>query len=556
MNFGAMLTGLYDDLTYQAVPAAVITARLKRWINEAHQHALRLSGLVGLRQGTLPFLSRMGQAAYGFPQVFERIDAIVEQTNDRRLVYRSRDWYRALDPGERSEGTPSVWVDEGLSPVQRQPVSTGVWAVSDNAADITTIARLVGVRANGDVQVEAAATLTGLTPVQLGTITDYVTILKWELSTPAAGTVLLLGDPGSQPVTEPDAGFPAQPLLDTFDRADENPLSFGGNWASATATFPNPLRVTGMQAGPSLATASNASFWVARLAADFQAYVTVAVLPGVASSSNTDIMLSALVYRTDVENDRSGFHCVLFREPTGTLRLILYHAIPGLFTVLTDTVLDDFEAGDAFGFQRKETMFSLYVRHAGVWRQVEQVAHGAFYQPLYLTITIDDYDTTVPGEARIDDVGAGPLEGQPVPPPDSTLSPSIDTSRHLARMPIGRTTVQYQAIRLWPTPSADLAYTVDGQFLIPTLVNESDVPMLPESYHDMLVCYARFRQYKFNGDETRAAMEHTEWMRWLGSLQAYVEYPQDYRPVMAVLHEDGLRWNNVGAWYPADGWGR
>ena len=58
----------------------------------------------GLRQGTIPFLSRQGQATYGLPQVFERIDAIVEDQNDRRLAYRSRDWYRSLDLANAPKG--------------------------------------------------------------------------------------------------------------------------------------------------------------------------------------------------------------------------------------------------------------------------------------------------------------------------------------------------------------------------------------------------------------------------------------------------------------------
>lgn len=325
MNFGQMKAAIFDDLNYQANPSPIVINRVERWVNEAHNHVLRLPGMTGLRQGTVRFTSEADRAYYGLPQVFERIDAIVQESNNIRLLERTRDWYRSVDPGERSNGNPYVYVPEGLQQAFRQPDETGVWIASDDSGDTTQVVRLVGIRADGDQVAEATATLNGLTRVQIGTLTDYVWIQKWDVSSTCAGIVML------------------------YDAA---------------------------------------------------------------SSGN-----------------------------------------------------------------------------------------------------------------------------------------------ELARLPVGRTAVQYEGIRLWPTPSAALDYVADGQFLIPTLTHDEDVPMLPESYHDMLPCYVRFREYKKSGDAQRAAMEQSEWQNWIGRLQAFVEYTPDYRPVAGTINDDNFRWNNLGSWFAPDGWG-
>ena len=327
MNLGQMLAATYDDLNYSPQPSPDVQVRIARWINEAHQHVLRLPSLTGLRNATFGLTSEDSRGFYGLPQMFERMDAIVQQSNNARLVMRTKDWFRSVDPGENSNGNPYVWVPEGLHPVFRLPDATGIWAASTSAADTTQVVRLLGASSHGDEQAEASATLTGTSRVAIGSVTDYSDVREWSVSSTCAGVVSL------------------------YDAA---------------------------------------------------------------SSGN-----------------------------------------------------------------------------------------------------------------------------------------------ELARIPVGKTSVQYDCIRLWPTPSAALDYTIDGQALIYELVNSDDVPMLPVSYHDMLPCYARFRQYKKSGDSERAAMEQAEWQNWIGRLQSFVEFPSDYRPVAGSINQDTFRWSNLpGGWYPADGWGR
>lgn len=332
MTLGQILTAIYSDLGYGTPPSLpssdVICTRLIGWINDGHRNVLRMPGMINLRQGTLQFASVTGQPRYGLPAAFERIDRIVDATNQRLLQNRTRDWYRVMDPGELSQGNAWIWIDEGYMPVFAQPATTGkpLYAVSTSASDIAQVVSAIGIRANGDEQVQSQATVTGTTPVQIGTISDYVRVLRLDMSAVAVGTV---------------------------------------------------------------------------------------------------------------------------------------------------TIVDAASSGNV-----------------------------------------------------------------------------------LARIPIGATSVNYKCIRLWPTPVGTVTYNVDGQFLIPDLVNANDTPMLPDSYGNVLAAYARWKEYKKRDNEARATDELAEFDAQVGQLQSYVSFPPDYFPIAGWLREEAWRWNNIGGNFPPDGWGR
>lgn len=327
MTFLQIVTAVYDDLNYQAAPAADVVARLKRYVNEGYTHLLRQPRLTDLRNGTIAVASVAAQPIYGLPQAFDRITAIVDTTNSLRLTAQTQDWYRTADPGEQASGTPYAWVPQGWVPVFFQPASTGVWVASSSASDITPLtARLNGIRANGDPVGVVTTTLTGTTRVAMGTLTDYVAVhTPFSLSAAAVGTV-------------------------------------------------------------------------------------------------------------------------------------------------------------------------------------------SFYN-------------------------------------------AASAGSEIARIPIGAVTAQYMGIRLWPTPGAALTYKVDGQLAIEDMVSDTDTPILPPPYHEMLGVYARLRFAKKMGDWGRFQAEQGEWERWSNQLLSFVEYPADYHPVRGGRSLDALRWNNLGGAYPPDGYG-
>lgn len=320
MTFLELKQGVYDLCGFGQSPSTAVVRRVGAWINEAQRRILRDPGMSDLRQGSLPFSSVAGQTLYAIPQVFERIDSIVQQTNDRKLRFMSRAMYRSIDPAERSSGMPDYYVPEGLRAVFMQPATTGIWAASSAVGDTTQKVNLQGVRASGDINQPIQTTLTGTTRVAIGSVTDYLEVLSWNLDTVATGTVSL-------------------------------------------------------------------------------------------------------------------------------------------------------------------------------------------------------YDAAAAGNV-------------------------------LARIPIGFKAVQYEVIRLWPTPAQALPYVVDGQWLIQDLVQDTDVPMLPPSYHDILGDYARMREYERTGDK-RLSIAATQYGDGKNKLRVYVQFPPDYRPVAGSI-DATVRRNNLGSWYPAD----
>ena len=325
MNLGEILTFVYADLGYSSTPPSAISAKFTRWINQGHRMILREPGMVDLRFTTLPFTSAAGVGVYGLPQAFESINAIVQESSQRRLRYMSRDRFRTFDPGETSSGIPDFWIPGGLQPVLRQPAATGsgVWVVSDNAADTTQTVYFEGIRLNGDIQAIGSVSLNGTTRAAIqSTITDFVQIMMWNLSAVAAGNVSL------------------------YDAASNGNL--------------------------------------------------------------------------------------------------------------------------------------------------------------------------------------------------------------LARIPIGAKAVQYQSVRLWPTPADAYAFVIDGRAEITDLTNATDVPLIPPSYHDLLGAYCRMKEYETKQD-SRYQIAQTEWDEGFAELRASIQYPPDYRPIAGTRQGVGILWPNLaGGYYPAD----
>jgi hypothetical protein len=59
----------------------------------------------------------------------------------------------------------------------------------------------------------------------------------------------------------PASGQPP-PILDNFNRADENPLSGGGNWAQTDlGAWPTPMRLLNNSATRAIGNTTSASYW-------------------------------------------------------------------------------------------------------------------------------------------------------------------------------------------------------------------------------------------------------------------------------------------------------
>jgi hypothetical protein len=120
----------------------------------------------------------------------------------------------------------------------------------------------------------------------------------------------------------------------------------------------------------------------------------------------------------------------------------------------------------------------------------------------------------------------------------------------LARIPLGRKSVMGLLIRLWPTASAVLDYVIDGEILIQPMINDTDIPQLPEDYQDIPYLFAKMREYERTGGRLYALAKQ-EFDDRRNDLRVFIQFPSDYRPVAGQLSTVG-RISTLGAWFPSN----
>lgn len=115
---------------------------------------------------------------------------------------------------------------------------------------------------------------------------------------------------------------------------------------------------------------------------------------------------------------------------------------------------------------------------------------------------------------------------------------------------IGRTSARYYLIQLYPTPSAVVTLSVDGQRAIQDLVQTTEEPLLPEDFHHALVHLATYEEWLNRGDD-RAKLEYARGMKLVGDLRHAVLTSPDAIPVQRGPRGTAQRVSRLGGSYPA-----
>ena len=147
-------------------------------------------------------------------------------------------------------------------------------------------------------------------------------------------------------------------ILDDFNRADENPLSGGGNWTTA-GDAPEIVsnQVTSSSTGD--------AFWVAGSEiADGEAYFTVAALVDTGSST--------ILYARWNVSSPAGYIFVY-----GEGNFSLYRWDPGYVEIDT-SIGDNFDAGDQMRLLFVGSQIEGWVNHDGVWEMVVSGTDSTF----------------------------------------------------------------------------------------------------------------------------------------------------------------------------------
>lgn len=171
--------------------ASEVSRRMVRFLNQWHRKVCADVRFTRLRDDVITFASVANQMRYAIPPSVQKIHRIWETTNNNRLLEKSLDWLR-LDPQAQSfQGVPQCYIPLGVTAITQQPATTGLWAVSSDAADTAAKVNINAVRTSGYVSSPAQTTLTGTTRVAIGTLTDYIDVTKFWLDRACVGEVSL-----------------------------------------------------------------------------------------------------------------------------------------------------------------------------------------------------------------------------------------------------------------------------------------------------------------------------------------------------------------------------
>jgi hypothetical protein len=124
----------------------------------------------------------------------------------------------------------------------------------------------------------------------------------------------------------------------------------------------------------------------------------------------------------------------------------------------------------------------------------------------------------------------------------------------LSTIPPGFLNVQYEQIRLWPTPAGAYAYQVDGPLVVadfgPNSTIETATPVIPADFQYILADYARMREYEYR-DDSRFPMAQLRYQEKLKELRNRIMDPPDFRPRVGRVPD---RSSNLGSYYPPGRW--
>lgn len=107
--------------------------------------------------------------------------------------------------------------------------------------------------------------------------------------------------------------------------------------------------------------------------------------------------------------------------------------------------------------------------------------------------------------------------------------------RDIDRSPVATGQPQYFAVdgattHLYPTPDGVYSLSLRYWRLPPALVNDTDTPIFPPDYHDMLISYALWKCYERDDDAELAAYHEASFKKQLAEFSTDVKFPVSDEP--------------------------
>ncbi len=195
MNLLDFRTLLYSRCSYTATPPTSTINRIDGYLNETQRELLGMPGVAKLRDGTMTITAAANRAETGLPPAVARVNAIVDRTNNHKLLQVTLSELRREDPSMNFIGSyPIRYANLGERQVQIQPLAaTGLWAASSASADTKQTAYIETITTGG-YSYRDSVTLMGSIRVPFGVTsvrTDHIDVEKFYVGAPAVGYVSL-----------------------------------------------------------------------------------------------------------------------------------------------------------------------------------------------------------------------------------------------------------------------------------------------------------------------------------------------------------------------------
>ncbi len=130
-----------------------------------------------------------------------------------------------------------------------------------------------------------------------------------------------------------------------------------------------------------------------------------------------------------------------------------------------------------------------------------------------------------------------------------TLNEDASGGTELSRITIGKSRAQFYQFQLYMTPADVITYYVDVTRGIPEITNNTDEPLLPEDFHDLVVDKAEQKLLRQADDPARWSTLRAEIDRGEKELHNWVVNHPSWRPQWGG---PTLEYSRLGAFYPAD----
>lgn len=129
-----------------------------------------------------------------------------------------------------------------------------------------------------------------------------------------------------------------------------------------------------------------------------------------------------------------------------------------------------------------------------------------------------------------------------------TLTEDSGGGTTLAQITIGKTNTDYTGFSLWPTPSDAITYEVDVTRAITDLAQDTDEPLLPEDFHDVLLLGAVMDEYQHLSDN-RYGVAASEYAQRVKEMQYWLHETAIGQPFS--LTRGWQKPSQLGSFYPA-----